>query len=210
MTAGVPQGSVLGPLLFLIYVNNISENLLSLTKLFADNSSLFVSATNITDLEGFLNHDLLIITNWAKQWLIKFNTNKIEAMLFSYSLREHFPNIIFDGVNVKFVKDHKHLEITLSDNMKWNKHIEFILSSASTIIDIMRKLKYDFSRRALNQIYISYVRPLLEYFSMVCDGCTVEQSSSLEKLQNEAARVVTGLTRSVSLSDFIKNAAGRH
>ena len=124
VTAGVPQGSVLEPLFFLIYVNNISENLL--TKPFADNSSLFVSATNITDLEGILNHDLLIITNWAKQWLIKFNPNKIEAMLFSYSLREHFPNIVSDGFNVKFVKDHKHLGITLSDNMKWNKHIEFI------------------------------------------------------------------------------------
>ena len=63
----------------------------------------------------------------------------------------------------------------------------------------MRKLKYDFSRRALNQIYISYVRPLLEYSSIVLDGSTVEQSSNLEKLQNEAARIVTGLIRSVSL-----------
>lgn len=82
VTAGVPQGSVLGPLLFLIYVNDISENLLSLTRLFADDSSLFVSATNIEDLEGILNHDLLIITNWAKQWLIKLNPSKTEAMLF--------------------------------------------------------------------------------------------------------------------------------
>ncbi|MCG8046320.1 MAG: reverse transcriptase domain-containing protein [Candidatus Thiodiazotropha endolucinida] len=199
VTAGVPQGSVLGPLLFLIYINDISENLLSLTRLFADDSSLFVSATNMGDLEGILNHDLLIITHWAKQWLIKFNPNKTEAMLFSYTPREYFPNIVFDGVSVKFVNEHKHLGITFSDNMKWNKHIESILSPASRIIGIMRKLKYDFSRTALNQIYVSYVRPLLEYSSIVWDGCTVEQSSSLEKLQNEAARIVTGLTRSVSL-----------
>ena len=86
VTAGVPQGSVLGPLLFLIYVSDILENLISLTKLFADDSSLLVSATTITDLEGILNHDLLIITNSAKQWLIKFNPNKTEAMFFSYSL----------------------------------------------------------------------------------------------------------------------------
>ena len=75
----------------------------------------------------------------------------------------------------------------------------------------MRRLKYDFFRRALNQIYISYVRPLLEYSSIVWDGCTDEQSSSLEKIQNEAARIVTGLTRPVSLERlYIKNAAGRH
>ena len=88
--------------------------------------------------------------------------------------------------------------------MKWNKHIESILSSASRIIGIMRKLKFDFSRRALNQIYISYVRPLLEYSSIVWDGCTIEQSSSLEKNQNEASRIVTGLTESVSLERLYK------
>ena len=62
----------------------------------------------------------------------------------------------------------------------------------------MRKLKYTFSRIALNQIHISYARPILEYSSIVWDNCTI-QSNSLEKLQNEAARIVTGLTRSVSL-----------
>ena len=95
VTAGVPQGSVLGPLLFLIYVNDISENLISLTRLFADDSSLFVSATNIIDLEGILNHDLLIITNWAKQWLIKFNPNKTEAMFFFHTAFVNIFQILF-------------------------------------------------------------------------------------------------------------------
>ena len=67
LSAGVPQGSVLGPLFFLVYVNDITENLLSLTRLFADDSSLFFSATNIQDLEGILNHDLAVISAWAKQ-----------------------------------------------------------------------------------------------------------------------------------------------
>ena len=134
LTAGVPQGSVLGPLLFLIYVTDISEHLLSLTRLFADDSSLFVSATNINDIEGILNHDLAIITNWAKMWLVKFNPSKTEAILFSYICSEFFPNIVFDGVSVKFVKCHKHLRLTFSDNMKWDTHIEAILKLASKIL----------------------------------------------------------------------------
>ena len=84
--------------------------------------------------------------------------------------------------------------------MKWKSHIDSILTSASLMIGIMRKLKYEFSRRALNRIYTSYVRPVLEYSSVVWDGCEFEQRNSLEKLQNEAARIVTGLTKSVSLN----------
>ena len=167
-----------------------------------------MSATNINDIEGILNHDLAILTNWAKMWLVKFNPSKTEAILFSYISSEFFPNIVFDGVNVKFVKCHKHLGLTFSDNMKWDTHIETILKSASKIIGIMRKLKYNFTRKALNQIlnqiYLSYVRPLLEYSCVVWDGCTIDQSHSLEKLQHEAARIVTGLTRSVSLERLYK------
>ena len=68
----------------------------------------------------------------------------------------------------------------------------------------MRKLKYTFHRVALNQIYISYVLPILEYSAIVWDNCTIQNSNTLEKLQNEAARVVTGLTRSVSLLNLYK------
>ena len=81
--AGVPQGSVLGPLLFLVYVNDISENLLSLARLFSDDSSLFFSASRIEDTEGIINHDLAIIHAWASSWLVAFNPNKTEAILFT-------------------------------------------------------------------------------------------------------------------------------
>ena len=82
--AGVPQGSVLGPLLFLIYVNDISENFLSLTRLFADDSTLFFSASNKRDIEGILTHDIMLLTQWARKWMVNFNPNKTEAMLFRY------------------------------------------------------------------------------------------------------------------------------
>ena len=80
--AGIPQGSVLGPLLILVYINDIAESILVLTRLFADVSSLFYSAATIKDIESLINHDLSILVSWAAQWLIHFNPFKTEVMLF--------------------------------------------------------------------------------------------------------------------------------
>ena len=202
ISAGVPQGSVLGPLLFLIYVDDITETLLSLTRLYADDSSLYCSASSIQDIEGLLNHDLAQISAWAKQWQVAFNPSKTEALFFSLRNIDTLPKLTFNGTDISFVDNHKHLGLTLSSDGHWSSHIENILKSASRIISIMRKLKFEISRSALNQIYVSYVRPLLEYASVVWDGCSNTDADSLEKIQNEAARIVTGLTRSVSLNNL--------
>ena len=178
MHAGVPQGSVFGPLLFLIYVNDIAESLLSLLRLFADDSSLFCSASSIADLQGIINHDLQILSAWAKQWLISFNALKTEAILFTLKHFTNLPHIILGGIAIKFVSDHKHLGLYLSKKGQWHKHIENIVVSASKVIGIMHKLKYIFHRVALNQIYISYVLPILEYSGVVWDNDTMQDTST--------------------------------
>lgn len=82
INAGVPQGSALGPLLFLVYVNDIAETLTSITRLFADDSSLAVSSTDINQIQTTINSDLSKIHDWSRQWLVNFNPNKTEAMFF--------------------------------------------------------------------------------------------------------------------------------
>ena len=119
--------------------------------------ALFCSTSYIQDLEGIINHDLKILAASAKQWLINFNPQKTETLLFTLKLYEHLPNIEFGGIPVSFVSDHRHLGLTLSNNGRWNKHIENIVNSAFKIIGIMRKLKYTFHRVALNQIYVFYL-----------------------------------------------------
>ena len=84
---GVPQGSVLWPLLFLVYINDKAKYPLSLTRLFADDSSFFNAAAHISDLAGIINHDLQLLTNWARQWLVTLNPPKTEAVLFTLKNR---------------------------------------------------------------------------------------------------------------------------
>ena len=78
----MPQGSVLGPLLFLVYVNDITQNLLSIARLFADDTSLASTTLNIDDLQGIINHDLREISKWFKQWLVTVNPDKTVALCF--------------------------------------------------------------------------------------------------------------------------------
>ena len=115
---------MLGPLLFLVYINDIAKQLLSLTRLFADDSSLFYAATRLSDIAGIINHDLIMLSNWAIQWLAKFNPLKTEAVHFTLKYFEAFPQLIFDNTPIKFVEDHKHLGITFSQNGQWHTHID--------------------------------------------------------------------------------------
>ena len=126
----MPQGSVVGPLLFLVYINDIAKHLLSLTRLFAVDSSLFYAAAHIADIAGTINHDLQLSKSWARQWLVTFNPLKTEAVLFTLKKLEFFPRLVFDNIPISFVDSHKHLGITLSSTGQWHSHIENIVKSA--------------------------------------------------------------------------------
>lgn len=106
--------------------------------------------------------------------------------------------------NSSFVKHHKHLGITLSEDGTWHEHINNIIKSARKVLGSMKKLKFKLKRKTLNHIYISYLRPLLEYAALVWDNCAQYEKDSLEKIQYEAARIVTGLTRSVSIERLLR------
>ena len=124
-------------------------------------------------------------------------------MFFTLAHRNR-PSLYFGDTPLSFVDHHKHLGLTFSQDGSWHTHIENIMKSASKVLGSMRILKFKLKRQTLNQIYVSYLRPILEYSSLVWDNCTnYEKKNTLEKLQYEAARIVTGLTRSVSIERLL-------
>ncbi len=162
INAGVPQGSVLGPLLFLVYVNDITENLLSITRLFADDSSLSFTTQNADDLEGIINHDLLTISAWAKQWLVTFNPNKTDAMILTLRPLVQPLHLNFDGTEISFVENHKHLGLTLSNNGQWHTRCKqyniFIIKNLRNHAKIKIPFKQEFFEPNIYLLYATNSR----------------------------------------------------
>ena len=202
INAGVPQGSVLGPLLFLIYVNDISNSLTSITRLFADDTSLQHSSDSSDDIEHVVNSDMNKLHQWSNQWLMRFNPKKTDVMLFSTRQNVVKPTILSNNELLPFVQQHRHLGVTLQNNCLWSNHVENIVHSSHRRLNLLRSLKHKLNRNTLSNIYTTYIRPVLEYASVVWDECGVANTYKIERVQLDAARIVTGLPSYSSSADL--------
>ena len=109
------------------------------------------------------------------------------------------PSISMNNQIITGVDNHKHLRIVFQSNCSWHEHLNMITSKTWQCINIMRKLKFMLDKKSLQSIYFAFVRPVLEYADVVWDNCTKYEEEELEKIQLEAARIVTGTTKLVSV-----------
>lgn len=170
VNAGVPQGSVLGPLLFLIYVNDVAQNMLSFCRLYADDNSIQYADKNLQNIENVLNHDLKILEKWSDDWLLKFNPNKTKAVFFNKSKRNEIPELFFQDCQLDIVSSHKHLGLTLSDDLKWSVYINDIVNIVCKKLGLLKKLKFTLGRDKLSKLYITFVRPMYIRICFCCMG----------------------------------------
>ena len=107
--------------------------------------------------------------------------------------------------NIVLTDTHKHLVLTLSNTCTWSNHIQAITTKAWTRINLLRALKFRVSRKSLEQIYISFVRPLLEYCDSVWDNASVDSKKQLDAVHIEAARIITGATKLCSIEKLLSD-----
>ena len=127
--SGVPQGSVLGPLLFLIYINDLERNIKSKIKFFADDTMLFSIVKDPATSAADLNLDLNFICQWAHQWKMEFNPDPAkqttEVIFSCKKTKPNHPQLIFNGSAVAKVNEQKHLGLTLDSGLTFEKHIPY-------------------------------------------------------------------------------------
>ena len=202
--AGVPQGSILGPLLFLIFINDIVKDINSSIRLFSDDTSLYIIVEDPQTAALIINADLGTISTWADNWLVNFHPRKTVSFLVSKKANAiAHPTLIMNNTVLSDSTCHKHLGITFSNTLDWMEHISRISKLAWTRINLLRALKFRIHRNALERIYFAFILPLLEYSDSVWDNCSNQCKSQLESIHNEAARNVSGATKLCSIQKLL-------
>ena len=201
--AGVPQGSILGPLLFLIYINDLSDDLMSNVKLFADDTSLFSVVHDVNTSSTNLNNDLRKISDWAIQWKMSFNPDPSkQAQEVIFSRKRQNPNhdsIYFNNNLVNQVHFQKHLGMHLDAKLNFEKHLDNIMSTVAKTIGLLRQPEAVLPRPSLVTIYKAFIRPHLDYGDIIYDRAYNESfHQKLESIQYNAALAITRAIRGTS------------
>ena len=196
VTAGVPQGSVLGPLLFLIFINDIVHAVSHChIRLFADDTCLFIEVDNRDGTARKINDDLKSIHTWSKQWLIEFSVPKTKSLTISNKKDAiNNPILMFKGQPIEEVNSHMYLGLRFSNNLRWKAHINDVSLKARKKLNFMSPLKMKVDRRSLEIMYRSFVQPSMEYAIVVWGGSYDCDIMKLESIHLDAMRLIVGAT----------------
>ena len=190
--AGIPQGSRLGPLLFIIYMNDIISDIESDILIFADDTCLFATGSDPAETSAQLNRDLDKISHWAKRWKITFNSGKSKDIIFSNKCLNNSPPLSLNNSFINRVNIHKHLGLYLTSSLDWSVQVNEVCLKANRKLSVLRSVKL-LSRQTLDLLYKITVRSVIDYaLPVYCKTLKQTELLRLEKLQYRAAKTVTG------------------
>ena len=191
--SGVPQGTVLGPLLFLCHLNDLPDSVNATVRLFADDCLLYKEIECIDDQKE-LQKDIDNLGKWAENWGMKFNATKCQILQIKPKHRSLTYKMC--GVPLQVVSDCLYLGVNLSHDLSWKHHINQTTKKASSTVGFLRRNFRNCPQECKKLAYISLVRSKLEYAATVWDPFIKNEIEKLERVQRQAARFIKNDYRS--------------
>ncbi len=192
ITHGVPQGSVLGPLLFLIYINDL-PSCSSILKfhLFADDTSIFFSYNNAKDLESIVNLELKNVSTWLSANRLTLNVDKSNFLTISNKKKgESAIDIKIDNNSIKEKDYIKYLGVLIDNKLNWKQHTQYVNTKVSKGIGILAKMRHFVSQDVLRQLYHAFIAPHISY-GLICWGSASKCNTTLlNKSLKKAVRIM--------------------
>ena len=189
VSSGVPQGSVLGPSLFLFYINDMPTNITSTVRLFADDTIVYIALKPKSNSKT-LQEDLDKLSIWEDKWSMEFHPDKCQVIPITRNKNIIKNSYTLNGHTLESVPEAKYLGVTITSDLRWNTHINNITSKANKTLGFLRRNLNISSTNIKAQAYKSLVRPIVEYGSSVWDPYTQSNINQLEMVQRRAARYV--------------------
>ena len=187
VTSGVPQGTVLGPLLFLVYINDLPDGLSSNVRLFADDALVYRVIVGDAECDQ-LQNNLIKLEQWQLKWQMEFNPTKCKVIRVSTKKSEPNKTYMFCGKQLEQVTSISYLGLTVTDKLRWSDHISAISNKASKTLGMIKRNFWFCPKVVKESLYMSIVRPKLEYASSVWDPYTYKDKYMVERVQRKAAQ----------------------
>lgn len=208
IVTGVPQGSILGPLLFLLYINDLPDILCKTTPcLYADDTQIFASSDDYTVLIDKLNFDLRKISEWLARNKLQHHPTKTKVMIVgsTRNLKNKVCDlpVMLNGKPIPRTNCFECLGVFLDERMSWDQHIAKICKKVGAGIAVMKRVKPFVPNNTLTMIYNALIQPYFDYCSPLWGNCNAFLKGKLQKFQNRAARIIAGATYEIGSADVL-------
>ena len=187
VSSGVPQGSVLGPILFLAYINDLPEQVKSRVRLFADDTAMNLAISSTTDGQ-VLQTDLACLEQWEKMWDMQFNPSKCQVLHITRKAKPLDTKYILHNVELESASAAKYLGVTIADDLAWSPHIDNTTKKANQTLGFLKRNIRVHNKDLKSVAYKTLVMPQLEYASTVWYPHHDKDINKVEAVQRRAAR----------------------